>query len=150
MKKLLLTLPVVLISLLSVMPLYAQKNSKVRDRQLDISLELRNLFTGAVVQDTLIGDLLLPDSSLLMSHQLKIYGKEPYQRNRLGFSLRSSSRDFIIRVKHPDYETTYYPVHLKDNFYYNMVNIRRLTAREKKRLEGNARQDQEIQHHQRH
>lgn len=136
MKKLLLTLQVVLISLLSVMPLYAQKNSKARDRQLDISLELRNLFTGAVVQDTLTGDLLLPDSSLLMSHQLKIYGKEPYQSNRLGFSLRSSSRDFIIRVKHPDYETTYYPVHLKDNFYYNTVNIRRLTAREKKRLQG--------------
>lgn len=137
MKKRAYTVLLTLTCLICAIQGFAQKGQKPIGHQIDMSLEVRNLFTGAVVPDTITADLLLPDSTLLISNKLRVWGKEPNVRNRLGFSLRSASQDFLVRLSHPDYETVYHPIHVdKSNYHYGKLNIRKLTAREKKRMQG--------------
>lgn len=80
-----------LLLVLSAVPAYADspKQGKPKESQLDIWLEVRNLFTGSFVPDTMTADLLLPDSTLVMSHKLKVYGKDAYCHNTVSFALRS-------------------------------------------------------------
>lgn len=114
---------------------YIQSSARTRvSEERHLSVTVRNIFTGGYITDTLHLDLLLPDSSLVTSRDLKIkHDSWRGDNNMVSFVLKNPSTKFLLRISHPDYETTYYPVDfdkLKNDRYLN-VSIRKLTKREK-------------------
>lgn len=127
----------VLAGLLTVIPYgFADSRQKDKEEQINIDMRILNTVTGGVVLDTLTVDLLTPDSILIYSRPLSFLTKNNgMPMNYAPMRIKAPGENFIIRLSHPDYETSYYPVKVdkKREGLYNL-KIRKLTRREKEHM----------------
>lgn len=127
----------VLAALLTVIPYgFADSRQKDKEEQINIDMRILNTVTGGVVLDTLTVDLLTPDSILIYSRPLSFLTKNNgMPMNYAPMRIKAPGENFIIRLSHPDYETSYYPVKVdkKREGLYNL-KIRKLTRREKEHM----------------
>lgn len=109
-----------------------EKNGNQRKRLLFI--EVRDMITDTPVKDSIMMELMRPDSTLLMTHFLKI-NKDKLGRvesNEAVFNV--PGKNFLVRMSHPDYETAIRPVKMDEG--REVVYIRKLTKSEKAQMLG--------------
>lgn len=109
------------------------------ERSINIEGKVINSITGlGFKNDTIKVELLRPDSSLIgytFTERLwNNYPSETGLSNQFRWQNKVSGNDFILRLSHPDFETTYYDITVKGrNYDAGKLKIRRLSSFEKAR-----------------
>lgn len=127
------------LSVLFFIPAHAQK----KDYRWSVEFYFRNKITQEIIKasDTLDVKLMLADSTVIGSFRtLNNNTQERYAFLRLDKLFDGTTKDYILEISHPKYETTYYPLHLKFRKHNPLttiyVDIRRLTHMELAQMLG--------------
>lgn len=108
-----------------------------KSRQLNV--ELFNAVTGSAVSDSIKAELLLPDSTVIATTYNVFdprfeYGSTDDYRYHIYFNnIKAPGEDFILRLSHPDYATSYRALKLT-NYHTDLghAEIRKLNSFERK------------------
>ena len=108
-------------------------------KKRQVRAELFNAVTGVAIRDSLYAEILLPDSTVVAStfnvfNPRYEYANEDEYRYYINFnSVDAKGEEFLLRVSHPDYATTYLPIKLSTfDTDLGPLSVRKLNSYERK------------------